>query len=240
MQLFYYPHLTASTTFEFSEEESKHCIKVLRHQKGDTIQLMDGKGNLAYAMIENDHPKRCSGSIQQVQYFEPSLPYHFHLSIAPTKQHERLDWMLEKAIEMGVHQVSFIHCINSERPKVNLERLHKIAISAIKQSKQYHLPILNEMLSFKEVIEASQAPLKLIAYCPTGQEQSLYSFLKAQPQSIHLLVGPEGDFHPSEVSLAQAKGFNACSLGKNILRTETAALFSIAAAAAVLGQPEKS
>jgi 16S rRNA (uracil1498-N3)-methyltransferase len=237
MQLFFYDSLLGET-FTFSEEESKHCIKVLRHKKGDTLQLIDGKGHLAEAIIDIDHPKQCSGRLLHVQSFAPTLPYQLRLSIAPTKQHERIDWLVEKAVEMGVHHIGFIQCQNSERPRINLERLHKIAISALKQSKQYYLPTFGNLLPFKEALSQGEAQLKLIAYCLSEQDKSLFSFLQQKPKTIHLVVGPEGDFSPAEIALAQAQGFNTCSLGKHILRTETAALFGIAAAAAVLGQIE--
>lgn len=234
MQYFFYENLEGSA-FAFNEEESKHCIKVLRHKRGDILQLIDGKGNWAEALIEEDHPKHCSGKITRRVHHAPTLPYHFTLSIAPTKQHERLDWLVEKAVEMGVHGIQFIQCHNSERPKVNLERLHKIAISAIKQSKQFYLPKLSGIVRVEEAIKESHAALKLMAYCPTGQEQALFSYLSGKPANIHLLIGPEGDFTPTEVALALEHGFNTCSLGPHILRTETAALYAIAATAAALG-----
>lgn len=237
MQLFFYDNLLGES-FTFSEEESKHCIKVLRHKKGDILFLIDGKGHLAEASIDQAHPKQCSGRILKVTHFEPTLPYQLRLSIAPTKQHERMDWLVEKAVEMGVHHIGFIQCQNSERPRINLERLHKIAISALKQSKQYYLPSFSDLQSFKEAITQSKADLKLIAYCLSEQDKSLLHFLQAKPKTIHLVVGPEGDFTPAEITLAQSHGFDTCSLGKHILRTETAALFGIATAAAVLGQTE--
>jgi 16S rRNA (uracil1498-N3)-methyltransferase len=237
MQLFFYDNLLGET-FTFNEEESKHCIKVLRHKIGDTLLLIDGKGRLAEAVIDQDHPKQCSGRLLKVTHFEPTLPYQLRLSIAPTKQHERIDWLVEKAVEMGVHHIGFIQCQNSERPRINLERLHKIAISALKQSKQYYLPSFSDLQSFKEAITQSKADLKLIAYCLSEQDKSLFSFLQQQPKTIHLVVGPEGDFTPAEITLAQSHGFDTCSLGKHILRTETAALFGIATAAAVLSRTE--
>lgn len=234
MQLFFYQDLSAKT-FAFSEEESKHCIKVLRHKRGDMIELIDGKGNWAQALIEEDHPKHCSGSIIALKHFAHPLPYTITLSIAPTKQHERMDWFVEKAVEIGVNHIQFMHCQNSERPKINLDRLQKIAISAIKQSKQYYLPKISGLVGFEEAITEANAGLKLMAYCPTGREQSLFGYLSAKPAAIHLLIGPEGDFTEAEIKEAQAKGFHPCSLGPNILRTETAALFGISAAALVLG-----
>jgi 16S rRNA (uracil1498-N3)-methyltransferase len=237
MQLFFYDNLLGES-FTFNEEESKHCIKVLRHKKGDILQLIDGKGHIAQAVIDQDHPKQCSGRVIKVNSFAPTLPYQLRLSIAPTKQHERIDWLVEKAVEIGVHHIGFIHCQNSERPRVNLARLEKIAISALKQSKQYYLPTFSDLQPFTTAISQGEEVLKLIAYCLSEQDKSMYSYLQKRPQTIHLMIGPEGDFTPSEIELAQAKGFNTCALGKNILRSETAALFGIATAASVLGQTE--
>jgi 16S rRNA (uracil1498-N3)-methyltransferase len=235
MQYFFYDNLEGSA-FAFGEEESKHCIKVLRHKRGDTLQLIDGKGNWAEALIEEDHPKHCSGKITKRVHHAPTLPYHFTLSIAPTKQHERMDWLVEKAVEMGVHCIQFIQCKNSERPKINLDRLHKIAISALKQSKQFYLPTFKPLVPLETALATATQDLKLMAYCLSAQDQSLYAYLQQRPSNIHLLVGPEGDFTPAEVAQAQAQGFAPCSLGPHILRTETAALYALAATAAVLGQ----
>jgi 16S rRNA (uracil1498-N3)-methyltransferase len=135
-QFFYLPNLDQDD-FEFSEEESKHCIRVLRKKKGDQIQLIDGKGTEALAEIVSDNPKKCSGQIVQRILHKPNRNYHLHLAIAPTKNFDRMEWMLEKCIEIGVDEISFIITANSERDKINLERCEKIAIAAIKQSKQF-------------------------------------------------------------------------------------------------------
>lgn len=227
MQLFYYPNLHGNS-FEFSEEESKHCIKVLRHKVGDTLLLIDGKGQCAEAMIEDAHPKHCSGKVLSITRFEPKRNYALHLFIAPTKQQERIDWMVEKAVEIGVDSIGFIECKRSERGRINLERLHKICISALKQSKQYYLPTLHGPTSFEEAVLKAKAEIKLIAWCPSGTELHLTKQLNKSTQSISICIGPEGDFTEAEAKLAEQNGFKSVSLGPNILRTETAAVYACA------------
>lgn len=235
MQLFYYPNISVGA-FSFNEEESKHCIKVLRHKAGDTLQLIDGKGSLAQAIITKDHPKKCEGEITQVTLFEPNRNYQLAISIAPTKQHERIDWLVEKACEIGVDEINFITCHNSERERVNLERLQKICISAIKQSKQYYLPALGELKPLKEYLKTEPDWQKYIAWCETNDTDNLAIKLTQSPKKIHLLIGPEGDFSAQEISYVKEVGYQPISLGPNILRTETAAIAAVATIAAVLSK----
>lgn len=234
MQLFYYPLLAGQDEFIFNEEESKHCIKVLRKKNGDILQLIDGLGTEATAVITSDHPKKCSGLIQQRIQHKPNRNYRIHLAIAPTKNIDRIEWMLEKAIEIGLDEISFLHCQNSERDKVNLERFHKIAISAMKQSKQFYLPIINPMVGFEEFVKnQALVQTKFIAWCPTESTESLMSQIpKPMPANSIFLVGPEGDFTAKEIEIAEANGYKTCSLGNNILRSETAGLFGISLFAA--------
>jgi 16S rRNA (uracil1498-N3)-methyltransferase len=234
MQLFYYPLLAEQDEFVFNEEESKHCIKVLRKKNGDTLQLIDGLGMEARAVITSDHPKKCSGLIQQRILHKPNRNYHIHLAIAPTKNIDRIEWMLEKAIEIGLDEISFLHCQNSERDKVNLDRCQKIAISAMKQSKQFYLPQINPIISFENLVKNNASvQTKLIAWCPTENTQSLMKQIPTPvPANSIFLVGPEGDFTTKEIEIAETHGYKACSLGNTILRSETAGLFGISLFAA--------
>lgn len=235
MQLFYYPNLSLGA-FSFNEEESKHCIKVLRNKTGDTLQLIDGKGRLAQAIITKDHPKKCEGEITQVTLFEPNRSYQLALSIAPTKQHERIDWLVEKACEIGIDEINFIACENSERERINIDRLQKICISAIKQSKQYYLPALGELKPLRDHLKTASDWQKYIAWCETNPTEHLAQQLNQSEKKIHLLIGPEGDFSAKEISLSQEAGYQPISLGSNILRTETAAITAVATVAAVLSK----
>lgn len=225
MQFFYLPHL-AQDHFEFSEEESKHCIRVLRKKKGDQIQLIDGNGTEALAEITSDNPKKCSGKIVQRILHPPNRNYHLHLAIAPTKNFDRMEWMLEKCIEIGVDEISFIITANSERDKINLERCEKIAIAAIKQSKQFYLPSIHPIQSFQNFLVRTKAiPNKWIAWCESDKTDFLGKQINVAANSNNLVcLGPEGDFTTEEVEAAKAFQCIPCSLGPNILRTETAAV----------------
>lgn len=232
MFVFFQPDLT-SPSFQLNEEESKHCVRVLRLKKGDEVHIADGKGTHALAVITDDHPKRCILDVTQRSLVEKERSYYLHILVAPTKNMERIEWFLEKATEVGIDEISFIETTNSERTKVNMERCEKITVSAMKQSKQWYLPKLNAPAKLTEVLPALQGDNKLIAWCETPQTALLSKLLKPQgatPSHITILIGPEGDFTPDETTQAQQFGFIPSSLGKAILRTETAALYACMAA----------
>ncbi|MFY8022346.1 MAG: 16S rRNA (uracil(1498)-N(3))-methyltransferase [Bacteroidia bacterium] len=231
--LFFHSDLSNSSIV-LPEEESKHLVRVLRKQKGDLIQLIDGKGHMAIARIEEDHPKKTQLLLIEIQEKVRSRNYHIELAIAPTKNMDRIEWMLEKCCEIGLDAIHFIHCDNSERSKINQERLEKICISAIKQSKQFHLPEIHALIDFKSFISKYKSGdmSKYIAWCESEQSSFLAQDLaKNSPERILFLIGPEGDFSPAEIQLAKTNGFKDVSLGKNILRTETAGLFVCSLAA---------
>ncbi|OYU96887.1 MAG: 16S rRNA (uracil(1498)-N(3))-methyltransferase [Bacteroidetes bacterium B1(2017)] len=228
MQLFYLADLSDST-FEFTEDESKHCIRVLRKKKGDELTLIDGKGTEAKGIIEQDNPKKCSGIIVAKTHHQRNKNYTLHLAIAPTKNFDRIEWMLEKIIEIGVDEISFIETNTSERGKINSERCNKIAVSAMKQSKQYYLPKINGITSLKNFLKGCETTSsKFIAYCPTPVTQTLFNQIPLpMPSHSILLIGPEGDFTQQEVEEAISLGFKPVSLGSNILRSETAGLVGV-------------
>lgn len=228
MHVFFQPDIP-STTLQLNEEESKHCVRVLRLKKGDEVHIADGKGTHAIAVITDDHPKRCELQITERTLHEPSRNYYLHILVAPTKNMERTEWFLEKATEAGIDEISFIETTNSERAKINMERCEKIIVSAMKQSKQWFLPKLNNIEKLTTVFPTIGGDLKLIAWCETPQTDLLTKYLNDntinQPR-ITILIGPEGDFTEAETLLAQKFGFKPSSLGTSILRTETAALYA--------------
>jgi 16S rRNA (uracil1498-N3)-methyltransferase len=229
MHVFFQPDLSLPS-FQLNEEESKHCVRVLRLKKGDEVHLADGKGTHALGVITDDHPKRCLLEITQRILTEKDRKYYVHLVVAPTKNMERIEWFLEKATEIGLDEVSFIETTNSERTKINLERCEKIIVSAMKQSKQWFLPKLNPIEAFTSLVPSVEADLKIIAWCETPQTAMLTQYLKnSNAHRITILIGPEGDFTKTETTLAQQYGFIPSSLGSHILRTETAALYACAA-----------
>jgi len=237
MHLFYTPDIT-SITYTLNEEESKHCVRVLRLNEGDKIQLIDGVGGFYEAEITDNNPKRCSVKIIETKKEVGKRNWHLHIAIAPTKNMDRLEWFVEKATEMGIDEVSLIDCKNSERTIVKLERIQKVAISAIKQSLKAYLPKINEVVDYTKFIASTKdfKGEKFIAHCYSplsfGEGLGVRSHIKSQyspKQSALVLIGPEGDFTIDEVKLALDNGFKEISLGESRLRTETAALYACAA-----------
>ena len=224
MQLFYTPDIdAASSTYYLNEEESKHCIKVLRLQKGDQVQLIDGKGSFYTAAIAEPHPKRTQLQIISVQKDFHKRNHYLHIAIAPTKNIERLEWFLEKATEIGIDEISLVICQRSERKEAKTDRLNKIITSAIKQSLKAWHPVLNEPIAFSKLISAPVDGQKFIAHCEDGEKFSLKNEIKPSGRYL-ILIGPEGDFTPKEIGDALNNDFKAITLGESRLRTETAAL----------------
>ncbi|MCS6820961.1 MAG: 16S rRNA (uracil(1498)-N(3))-methyltransferase [Microscillaceae bacterium] len=223
MHLFFQADFTEKSTL-LCEEETHHAVKVLRLKQGAILQLTNGKGELFDLQLVDIQGKQAQVKLLQKVTAEPAN-FCIHLAIAPTKNMERVEWLVEKLVEIGIQKISFVQCERSERKNLNLERLQKIAISALKQSLQTFLPTLYPLISFKEWIKKdfSANTQKFIAYLSETPAELLQK--KLQPnQNYVLLVGPEGDFSPQEVALAQRQGFEVVSLGKNRLRTETAGL----------------
>ncbi|MGZ3765440.1 MAG: 16S rRNA (uracil(1498)-N(3))-methyltransferase [Mucilaginibacter sp.] len=224
MQLFYTPDIDAApSTYYLNEEESKHCIKVLRLQTGDKVQLIDGRGNFYTAAIADPHPKKTKLQIVSVQPDFHKRNHYLHIAVAPTKNIERLEWFLEKATEIGIDEISLIVCQRSERKDAKVDRLNKIITSAIKQSiKAYH-PVLNEPVALNKFMATQFDGQKFIAHCDSGDRFTLKGALRPYGRYL-ILIGPEGDFTPKEIDDALNIGFKAITLGESRLRTETAAL----------------
>lgn len=223
MQLFYNPNLDNSAAqFTLSPEESKHIIKVLRKKEGDILHITNGKGSRYKAKILAADSKKCSAEIIDEHKDHPTK-HELHMVVAPTKLNDRFEWFLEKATEIGVHQITPIICERSERKVLKMERMQKVIQSAMKQSLQSHLPVLNEPVSLPSFLEQGHEGLRFIAHCIEGEKLELKRRVAAD-KDIIILIGPEGDFSAKEISKALDKGFLPVSLGKNRLRTETAAL----------------
>ncbi len=222
MQLFYQPDIQEVKIL--SEEESRHAVKVLRLQVGDLIFVIDGKGNKFQCRITQANDKKCGVEIVAVQPEFGKRPYHFHLVIAPTKNLDRIEWMVEKCVEIGIDEISFIQTRYSERKEIKTQRIEKIAIGAMKQSLKAYLPTINEMVSWKNFLQQPlSAQHNLIAHLEDG-ERFLLKNVPKPTESTCVLIGPEGDFSSDEITQALAKGFKPVSLGESRLRTETAGL----------------
>jgi 16S rRNA (uracil1498-N3)-methyltransferase len=221
MHLFYTPEIN-SALYTLSEEESKHCIKVLRLQKHDVIYLVDGKGGFFKTRIIDEHPKRCTVEVVESTREYGKRNHYLHIAVAPTKNMERLEWFLEKATEIGIDEITPVICQRSERKEVKTERLNKIIESAMKQSiKAYH-PQLNEAILLKEFLKKEHSGDKYMAHCI--EERTRASLQVSGSKQYLILIGPEGDFSPEEVELAMKSGYIPITLGESRLRTETAAL----------------
>lgn len=220
MLLFYQPDIATGSTW-LSEEESKHCTKVLRKREGEAITVTDGKGFFYDCIIKKADSRKCEFIIDAVRP-ETKRNYTIHLAIAPTKNADRLEWFVEKATEMGIDEITLLDCDHSERTYTKTERLHKVAVSAMKQSQKATLPILNELIPFADVL-SKESDQRFIAYVDYSNPQHL--FQTAKPGKKYLvLIGPEGDFSTGELDLALQHNFVKVSLGSSRLRTETAGM----------------
>tara|TARA_R110002020_G_scaffold91560_2_gene222316 strand:+ start:57715 stop:58419 length:705 start_codon:yes stop_codon:yes gene_type:complete len=230
MQLFYDPQLEVHTEqFSFTEEESKHIVRVLRKKVDDSLQITNGKGHIFQAKILVPNPKNCVAAITSATPY-PQRPYKLHLAVAPTKLNDRFEWFLEKATEIGVDQITPIYCDRSERRSVKPGRMEKVVQSAMKQSLQAYLPQLNGAVAFREFMEVEHAGAGFIAHCEEGVRTELKARTKPNTD-MTILIGPEGDFSPLEIKLALERGFLPVALGANRLRTETAAIVACATVA---------
>lgn len=227
MHRFFVPDISSDQkVIILPEEESKHATKVLRLKEGDTIELINGKGDLFTCELILPG-KRAEVKVLQHLHETPDKQT-IHIAIAPTKNIDRLEWFLEKATEIGVDEVSLLLCENSERKIVKMERLEKILVSATKQSKRLYKPILHDLLPFKTFIEQIENG-GFIAHCEENRNRTE---LRQQsiPDDFLMLIGPEGDFSPGEIELALTKNFQPVTLGKNRLRTETAGVYVVSLA----------
>lgn len=206
-------------------EESFHCAKVLRQKTGETVELIDGKGSFYEGILIRIHEKQCEAEITSGPVVQQQRNYQLHLAVAPTKNIDRTEWMLEKAVEIGIDEVSFMRCKNSERTVIKHDRMQKIVESAVKQSKQSLIPRVHDMRKFDDLLD-TPADLKLLAYCGEGEKSEL-RHLPVNGKHVTILIGPEGDFSREEVKAALDKGFQLVSLGNSRLRTETAALVAV-------------
>lgn len=226
MQLFFQEKIETPITY-LDEEESRHLVKVLRKKQGDPIRLTNGNGQVFDCVILEANQKKTSLKVLTSTEV-PEDSYHIHLAIAPTKSPDRMEWMVEKITEIGFHELTLLETINSERSFLKTERLHKKVISACKQSLKYRIPTLHTTRKLSDLIKSKEFEgfQKFIAYVDDAHENHLLDV--AQPGGKYLiLIGPEGDFDPKEISDAIQAGFQPVSLGKSRLRTETAGLAAI-------------
>ena len=224
MQLFYAPDITLPD-YTLSEEESRHCEKVLRLSVGDTLHLTDGRGGMYTARMASTG-RRCTVHIEEYTPDFEQLPYRLTMAVAPTKNIDRYEWFAEKATEVGLERIIPIECAHSERRVIKTERVDKIVVSAMKQSLKAFKPEVEELTPFKKLIERPFDGLRLIAHCEPTERRPLKEVV-TPGANVLLLIGPEGDFSHEEIMAAREAGFIEVSLGEMRLRTETAALAGV-------------
>lgn len=228
MQLFFEPDIARGY---LSEEESQHAVKVLRLQSGDEISIIDGRGGLHQAKITVPYPQKCGFSILESISAYGKRNYKLHIAIAPTKNIDRFEWFVEKAVEVGIDEITPLICRFSERKVLKTERIEKIIVSASKQSLKAYVPKLNETISFADFLKQNHDQSAcFIAHCYDNEKHEFNSLIQTY-DDILILIGPEGDFSESEVKDSLAKGFKAVSLGSSRLRTETAGVVACTLAA---------
>ncbi len=220
---FYAPEIETELTLP--EEEARHCIKVLRTRPGDLIEVIDGKGNRFSCRLTDDNPRHATVEIEAKTAIPLSWTTEITVAVAPTKNMDRMEWTVEKLTEIGINRIIPLHCRYSERKDIKVDRLQRIAVSAMKQSLKTVLPEITPMRSFKEIVQSCTADQKFIAYCdPSIPRKLLACEYRPVADSVLIFIGPEGDFSKEEISAAINAGFMPISLGENRLRTETAAL----------------
>ncbi|WP_213522681.1 16S rRNA (uracil(1498)-N(3))-methyltransferase [Nonlabens sp.] len=227
MQLFYYSDISPeSNILELDKEQARHMTKVLRKKVGDQVHITDGVGNLYDGRIHLVTSNKCTIAIAFAKA-DPPPASKLHIAIAPTKMNDRMEWFLEKATEMGISKITPLLCEHSERKKINPARFQKIVISAMKQSNQLYLPVLEELTSFTEFLKTDLNGLKCIAHCEETDKKMLSQLLH-KDQDVTMIIGPEGDLSLTEIQMALENGFIPTSLGSKRLRTETAGVYTAA------------
>lgn len=222
---FYHALASMQRTVEFDSSEATHIHKALRLRSGDIIEVTNGRGDLFNAELMVDRHKVSATPVQQMPTTD--LPVALHIGIAPTKNADRIEWLVEKAIELGVGEISLLQCQHSERSRYSIERLQRVAVSALKQSRRTFLPVIHELIDFEQWIPRIDTNQRFIAHCFEQMPRTLLRDALTSESSVCIAIGPEGDFSELEISHAIQASFRSVSLGTARLRTETAALAAV-------------
>ena len=234
---FYSPDV--KDTLTLGPEESGHCVRVLRKKAGDIIFVTDGKSRRYECVITDANPRGVNLEVVKSWHVAKGWEGEITLAVAPTKNADRMSWLVEKCTEMGVDRICFIKCDHSERKHLNAERLRRIAASAMNQSLKTRIPEISEMVSLDEIKD--RPGKKYFGYCDAAEERKEFSkeLMGSASDIITVVIGPEGDFSREEAERMKAAGFEAVTFGKERLRTETAALYGIAAIHAIENAKER-
>ncbi len=227
-RLFYSAEIIGNTAW-LDEDETHHCMRVLRYRTGDTVQVVNGKGSLFEGELGKSEAGRVPVILQKtvIQLEQPAI--RLHIAVAPVKSADRLGWLVEKATETGVGELTFLETQHSERFRLNAEKLQKKAIQAMKQSKNLFLPVINEVEKFSNIIKLNNYDLKYIAHCQDNKSKEKGISVSEKCDSILILIGPEGDFSSQEADAAIEQGFAGLDMGPMRLRTETAVIWAASA-----------
>lgn len=225
MNLFHCPDLSLDLV-ELPEEEAHHATHVLRMKAGDMIGLLDGHGTRADAELLEVNKRRVLAQIRQRNTQAPERSARIHIAVAPTKQIDRIEWFVEKAVELGVDRITPIITARSERARLRTDRLQRVAIAAMKQSQRTWLPTLDEPTTLDKLLQMPLPTQRYFGWCE-GDHSSLMERYSADSDAL-VLIGPEGDFTSEEAETLHTAGFTAVSMGRSRLRTETAALAAVA------------
>ena len=223
MHVFYTPDIS-SNEYTLNEEESRHCTKVLRLGAGARVYLIDGVGGLYKAEIVDEHKRQVRLKVIEAEHEYNKRSHHLHIAIAPTKNIDRLEWFLEKATEIGIEEITPLICDRSERKIIKEDRLYKVITSAVKQSLQAYHPVLNPQTTLPAFLKQDTDAVKMIAHCVDNRPRQFIAEVIQPQQRYTILIGPEGDFTPSEIEMALQNDYKPLTLGNTRLRTETAAL----------------
>jgi 16S rRNA (uracil1498-N3)-methyltransferase len=212
------------STLCLPEADSGHAVRVLRMQPGDELQVVDGRGHRFLCRLLDNHSKHAAIEIVEREDIAPVWQNNITVMVAPTKNNDRMEWLVEKLVEIGINRIVPVRCARSERKEIKRERLEKIAVSAMKQSLKATLPEITEMMPIAEALRSFDAPQKYMGYCDDNVERKLFAKQYQPNVDVIILIGPEGDFSPAEVQAAISAKYVPVTMGDNRLRTETAAL----------------
>ena len=221
MQLFYCPNIQKGETY-LNQEESRHCVKSLRKKSGDIIHITDGNGNFYVGIIEDVSQKKCTFQIQSKKSIQKP-DYSVHIAIAPTKNSDRIEWFIEKSVEIGVQKISLIQSAFSERKTINFGRMEKKAISALKQSMRAYFPEIIDIKNLSSFLEIADGDQKFVAHLENIETEHLRDLAKPK-KSYLIIIGPEGGFSDQEITMIKDKDYKMAKIGNHRLRTETAGI----------------
>lgn len=235
MQLFYCDNIVPGALCTLDAEESRHAVRVLRLREGDEMNVTDGRGKLYKCRIVTADDRECCVEVVGQELSAPTAQYSIHLAVAPTKNPSRMEWLVEKAVEIGVGEITLLQCDHSERSFLKTDRLDRLALSAMKQSLHTVLPTIHPAVNLSDWLRSHFDTLshshtqKFIAHCEADKPRVPLATALQPKKDVVILIGPEGDFSEEEISLAMEYGFQPVSLGPSRLRTETAALYAVTA-----------